>query len=131
MRLYGIPEAEKTMICSFPTIKDAVDTCATVMQMGVPVARMELMDENAVNAINQYAKLNNAIRPSLIIEHHGTENEIEEQSAVVQEIAADFQAMDVELANSPEERKKLWYGRHSAWWATTVRFDCNFVFCNS
>ncbi|KAG7402384.1 hypothetical protein PHYBOEH_000092 [Phytophthora boehmeriae] len=118
LRLFGNPEAEKTMICSFNTMKDAVDTCATVMQMGIPVARMELMDENAVEAINKYSKLDNAVRPSLIIEHHGSPGEIEEQSAIVQEIVRDFDAKDIELATSIEERKKLWSGRHSAWWAT-------------
>lgn len=109
------------MICSFPTIKNAVDTCATVMQMGVQVARMELMDENAVQAINKYSKLHNPVRPSLIIEHHGSPNEIEEQSAVVQEIATEFEAQDIEWASTVDERKKLWSGRHAAWYATMVR----------
>lgn len=129
LRLYGIPEAEKTMICSFPSIQNAVDTCATVMQMGIPVARMELMDENAVEAINKYSKLNNPVRPSLVIEHHGSPSEVEEQSAIVQEIARDFEAADIELATSVDERKKLWSGRHSAWYATMVRFD-SFLLCD-
>ncbi|KAE9041533.1 hypothetical protein PR001_g6562 [Phytophthora rubi] len=114
LRLFGNPEAEKTMICSFNTMKDAVETCAAVMQMGIPVARMELMDENAVEAINKYSKLDNPVRPSLIIEHHGSPGEVEEQSAIVVEIANDFDAKDIELATSAEERKKLWSGRHSA-----------------
>ncbi|KAG6974609.1 hypothetical protein JG688_00002986 [Phytophthora aleatoria] len=118
LRLFGNPEAEKTMICSFNTMKDAVDTCAAVTQMGIPVARMELMDENAVEAINKYSKLDNPVRPSLIIEHHGSSGEVEEQSAIVVEIANDFEAKDIELATSAEERKKLWSGRHTAWWAT-------------
>lgn len=119
LRLYGIPAAEKTMVCAFKTIKDAVDACATIMQMGIPVARMELMDENAVEAINKYSKLNNEVQPSLIIEHHGTESEIEEQCAIVQEIVHDFNAQEIQLASTLDERKKLWSGRHSAWWATT------------
>ncbi|RLN64420.1 hypothetical protein BBJ29_001995 [Phytophthora kernoviae] len=118
LRLFGIPEAEKTMICQFDSIQNAVDTCAAVMQMGIPVARMELMDENAVEAINKYAKLSTPVRPSLIIEHHGSPGEVEEQSAVVVEIANDFEAQDIELATSAEERKKLWSGRHAAWYAT-------------
>ncbi|KAE8880605.1 putative D-lactate dehydrogenase [Phytophthora fragariae] len=118
LRLFGIPEAEKTMICQFDSIQNAVDTCATVMQMGIPVARMELMDENAVEAINKYSKLETPVRPSLIIEHHGSPGEVEEQSAVVVEIANDFEAKDIELATSSEERKKLWSGRHAAWYAT-------------
>ncbi|ETI49566.1 hypothetical protein F443_06622 [Phytophthora nicotianae P1569] len=96
LRLFGNPEAEKTMICSFNTMKDA----------------------NAVEAINKYSKLDNPVRPSLIIEHHGSPGEVEEQSAIVVEIANDFEAKDIELATSAEERKKLWSGRHTAWWAT-------------
>eukprot|EP00644_Phytophthora_capsici_P004243 jgi/Phyca11/109772/e_gw1.17.250.1 len=118
LRLFGIPEAEKTMICQFDSIQNAVDTCAAVMQMGIPVARMELMDENAVEAINKYSKLETPVRPSLIIEHHGSPGEVEEQSSVVVEIANDFEAKDIELATSAEERKKLWSGRHAAWYAT-------------
>ncbi|GMF14997.1 unnamed protein product [Phytophthora lilii] len=114
LRLFGIPEAEKTMICQFDSIQNAVDTCATVMQMGIPVARMELMDENAVEAINKYSKLETPVRPSLLIEHHGSPGEVEEQSSVVVEIANDFEAKDIELATSAEERKKLWSGRHAA-----------------
>ncbi|CAI5738759.1 unnamed protein product [Hyaloperonospora brassicae] len=118
LRLFGIPEAEKTMICQFDSIRNAVDMCATVMQMGIPVARMELMDENAVEAINKYSKLTTPVRPSLIVEHHGSPGEVKEQSAIVVDIANDFDAKDIELANSIEERKKLWSGRHAAWYAT-------------
>jgi D-lactate dehydrogenase (cytochrome) len=118
LRLYGIPESEKTMVCSFDTIKDAVDTCATVIQMGIPVARMELMDEFAVEAVNKYSKIQNPVRPSLVIEHHGTPNECEEQSKMVQEIANEFQAQGIQWASTNEERKKLWSARHSAWYAT-------------
>ncbi|RLN64421.1 hypothetical protein BBJ29_001994 [Phytophthora kernoviae] len=117
LRLSGVPEAEKAMICSFNTMKDAIDTCTTVMQMGIPVARMEMMDENVVDAVNKYSKLDNPLRPSLIIEHHGTAAELEEQNRVVQEIARDFGAMDIEVATSAQDRKRLWSGRHSVWYA--------------
>lgn len=118
LRLFGIPEAVKTMICQFDTIQNAVDTCAMVMQMGISVARMELMDENAVDAINKFSKLSTPVRPSLLIEHHGSPNEVEEQSSVVVGIANEFEAKDIEVATSIEERKKLWSGRHTAWYAT-------------
>ncbi|CEG50066.1 glycolate subunit [Plasmopara halstedii] len=121
LRLFGIPEAEKTMICQFDSIQMAVDTCAMVMQMGIPVARMELMDENAVDAINEYSKLSTPVRPSLLIEYHGSPGEVEEQSSVVLDIAKDFEAKDIELATSSEERKRLWSGRHAAWYATLSR----------
>ncbi|KAG1708306.1 hypothetical protein DVH05_024985 [Phytophthora capsici] len=118
LRLSGVPEAEKAMICSFDKMKDAIDT--TVMLMGIPVARMEMMDENVVDAVNKYSKLNNPLRPSLIIEHHGSAGELEQQSQVVQEIARDFGAMDIEVASNAEDRKRLWSGRHSVWHAVLV-----------
>ncbi|KAG7391327.1 hypothetical protein PHYPSEUDO_005276 [Phytophthora pseudosyringae] len=117
LQLSGVPEAEKAMICSFHKMKDAIDTCTTVMQMGIPVARMEMMDENVVDAVNKYSNLDNPLRPSLIIEHHGSDDELEQQSSVVQEIARDFGAMDIEVASSAEDRKRLWSGRHSVWHA--------------
>lgn len=120
LRLFGIPEAEKTMICSFPSVQAAVDTCTTVMQMGIPVARMELMDEGTVDAVNRYSKLENHLRPTLIVEHHGSPREIEEQSAVVQEIAQDFGAQDIEVATDPDARKMIWRGRHAVWHAVIV-----------
>ncbi|KAG6974606.1 hypothetical protein JG688_00002985 [Phytophthora aleatoria] len=93
--------ANISMICSFDKMKDAIDTCTTVMQMGIPVARMEMMDENVVDAVNRYSNLDNPLRPLLIIEHHGSVGELEQQSSVVQEIARDFGAMDIEdLKNS-------------------------------
>jgi FAD/FMN-containing dehydrogenase len=109
------------MICSFDKMKDAIDTCTTVMQMGIPVARMEMMDENAVDAVNKYSNLDNPLRPSLIIEHHGSVAELEERSHIVQEVAKDFGAMDIEVATSAEDRKRLWSGRHSVWYAVLVR----------
>ncbi|KAH7476751.1 hypothetical protein PRIC1_000759 [Phytophthora ramorum] len=117
LRLCGVPEAEKAMICSFNRMKDAIDTCTTVMQMGVPVARMEMMDENVVDAVNKYCHLDNPLRPSLVIEHHGSTQELEHQSSVVQNIARDFGAMDIEVATSADDRKRLWSGRHSVWYA--------------
>ncbi|KAF4137905.1 FAD linked oxidases C-terminal domain-containing protein [Phytophthora infestans] len=92
LRLSGVPEAEKAMICSFDTMKDAIDTCTTVMQ-------------------------NNPLRPSLIIEHHGSESELEQQSNAVREIARNFGAMGIEVASTVEDRKRLWNGRHSLWHA--------------
>ncbi|KAF4042167.1 FAD linked oxidases C-terminal domain [Phytophthora infestans] len=117
LRLSGVPEAEKAMICSFDTMKDAIDTCTTVMQVGVPVARMEMMDENVVAAANKYSNQNNPLRPSLIIEHHGSESELEQQSNAVREIARNFGAMGIEVASTVEDRKRLWNGRHSVWHA--------------
>ncbi|KAG6613421.1 glycolate oxidase, subunit GlcD [Phytophthora cinnamomi] len=117
LRLCGIPEAEKAMICSFDKMKDAIDTCTAVMQSGIPVARMEMMDENVVDAVNKYSNLNNPLRPSLIIEHHGSANELEQQSSIVQEIARDFGATGIEVATTAEDRKRLWSGRHSVWHA--------------
>ncbi|GMF17324.1 unnamed protein product [Phytophthora fragariaefolia] len=108
------------MICSFDKMKDAIDTCTTVMQLGIPVARMEMMDENVVDAVNKYSNLDNPLRPSLIIEHHGSAKELEQQSSMVQEIARDFGATGIEVASTTEDRKRLWSGRHSVWHAVLV-----------
>ncbi|KAE9353524.1 putative D-lactate dehydrogenase [Phytophthora fragariae] len=117
LRLCGIPEAEKAMICSFDKMTNAIDTCTTVMQMRIPVARMEMMDENVVDAVNKYSNLDNPLRPSLIIEHHGSASELEQQSSIVQEIARDFGATGIEVATAAKDRKRLWSGRHSVWHA--------------
>lgn len=112
------------MICTFPSIQAAVDTCTSVMQMGIPVARMEMMDENTIDAVNKFCNLDNLLRPTLIVEHHGSPSEIDAQSALVQEIARDFEAEDIALATSPDERKSLWRGRHAVWHAILVRSTC-------
>ena len=72
MRLYGIPEAISAAVCAFPTLEDAVDTVIATIQCGVPVARIELLDEAQIAAINKYSKLDHKVAPTLFFEFHGS-----------------------------------------------------------
>jgi len=117
LRLYGIPEAISAAVCAFPSIEAAVNTVILTIQNGVPVARIELLDEAQIDAINKYSKLDNKIAPTLFFEFHGTEAGVAEQVELVKEIADDHGGDDFRWATTQEERSKLWQARHDAYYA--------------
>ena len=117
LRLYGIPEAISAAVCGFPSIEDAVSTVILTIQSGVPVARIELLDELQMAAINKYSKLDHKVAPTLFFEFHGTPNAVEEQSATVKALAGEHGGEDFRWATTPEERSKLWQARHDAYYA--------------
>jgi D-lactate dehydrogenase (cytochrome) len=117
LRLYPQPEAVMAAVCSFPSIAAAVDTTIAVIQMGVPIARCELLDGNAVRAVNKHDKLTLREGPMLLMEFHGTPSGVNEQVQTVQEIAAEQGGMAFEWAAMPEERTRLWTARHHAYFA--------------
>jgi D-lactate dehydrogenase (cytochrome) len=117
VRLYGIPEAISAASCAFPTIADAVDTVILTIQSGVPVARIELLDEAQINAINKYSKLDHQVAPTLFFEFHGTVAGVAEQTELVKAIAAEHGGDDFRWATTPEARSKLWQARHDAYYA--------------
>jgi D-lactate dehydrogenase (cytochrome) len=117
VRLYGIPEAISAAVCPFPSIEGAVDTVILTIQSGVPVARIELLDEAQMAAINKYSKLDHKVAPTLFFEFHGTPAGVAEQAETVKEIAAEYGADDFRWATTPEERSKLWQARHDAYYA--------------
>jgi D-lactate dehydrogenase (cytochrome) len=117
VRLYGIPEAISAAVCAFPTIAAAVDTVILTIQSGVPVARIELLDEAQIDAINKYSKLDHRVAPTLFFEFHGTPAGVAEQVDTVKAIAAEQGGDDFRWATSPEERSKLWQARHDAYYA--------------
>src|SRR3984885_6072867 len=117
VRLYGIPEAISAAVCAFPTIAAAVDTVILTIQSGVPVARIELLDEPQMDAINKYSKLDHKVAPTLFFEFHGTTAGVAEQVGLVKEIAGDNGGDDFRWATSQEERSKLWQARHDAYYA--------------
>jgi D-lactate dehydrogenase (cytochrome) len=117
VRLYGIPEAISAAVCAFPTIAAAVDTVITTIQTGVPVARIELLDEAQIDAINKYSKLDHKVAPTLFFEFHGTTAGVAEQVAIVKDIAGDYGGDDFRWATTQEERSKLWQARHDAYYA--------------
>ena len=117
LRLYPQPEAASAAVCNFPSIKAAVDTTIAIIQMGVPIARCELLDPNAIRAVNRREKLSLREEPMLLMEFHGTTASVAEQATMVQEIAADHGGQAFEWASTPEERTRLWTARHHAYFA--------------
>lgn len=117
LRLQGIPEAVSAAVCPFPSVKAACNATILAIQTGIPVARIELLDELQVRASNAYAKLDLAETPTLFLEFHGTEASVAEQSRQFGEIAADFDGGPYRWATKPEDRTRLWQARHDAYWA--------------
>jgi D-lactate dehydrogenase (cytochrome) len=117
LRLYGIPEAISAAVCAFPNIEGAVDTVILTIQSGIPVARIELLDELQMAAINKYSKLDHKVAPTLFFEFHGTPTAVAEQAELAKAIAADHGGDDFRWAITPEERSKLWQARHDAYYA--------------
>ncbi len=117
LKLYPQPEAVSAAVCSFPSIAAAVNTTIQTIQMGVPVARVEFVDESGVKAINMHDKLALPEKPLLLFEFHGSEHGVQEQAEVVQQIANEFGAEGFEWATRPEDRSRLWQARHNAYFA--------------
>lgn len=117
LRLYGIPEAISAAVCSFAGIEGAVDTVITTIQSSVPVARIELLDEVQMDAINRYSKLDYPVRPTLFLEFHGSPASVAEQAETVQEIASENGGGDFQWTLRTEERSRLWQARHDAAYA--------------
>jgi D-lactate dehydrogenase (cytochrome) len=117
VRLYPLPEAISAAICSFPSIEAAVQTVIQTIQLGVPIARVELIDHNTVRMVNAYAKLGLREEPLLLMEFHGSPAGVKEQAETVQELASDHGGNAFEWATTPEERTRLWTARHNAYFA--------------
>ena len=117
VKLYGIPEAMSAAVCSFPSIDDAVNTVINTIQFGVPVARIELLDDVMVGAINTYSKTNFPVSTLLFLEFHGTDASVKEQAEAVQEIAIEYGGSGFEWTSNTEERNKMWQARHDAAYA--------------
>jgi D-lactate dehydrogenase (cytochrome) len=117
LKLYPLPEAVSAAICSFPSIEAAVRTTIAIIQMGVPIARVELIDSNTVRMVNAYAKLGLTESPMLLMEFHGSPAGVKEQAETVQDIATEFGGQSFEWATTPEERTRLWTARHNAYFA--------------
>lgn len=117
LKLYPQPESVSAAICTFPTIADAVATTIDIIQLGVPIARCELLDANAVRAVNLHDKLTLREAPMLLMEFHGSEAGVAEQARTVQDAAREHGGQDFEWATTPEERTRLWTARHHAYFA--------------
>ncbi|MFT5591067.1 MAG: D-lactate dehydrogenase (cytochrome) [Bradyrhizobium sp.] len=132
VRLYPQPEAISAAVCSFASAGDAVNAVIELIQFGVPVARVEFLDENGVRAINAHDHLGLPEQPLLLFEFHGSPASVAEQAAQVRDIVATHHATGFDWATRPEERSRLWAARHNAYFAllqlrpgcTAISTDC-------
>ena len=117
LKLAGIPEAIAAGICPFPSVEAACNATILTIQAGIPVARIELLDELQVRASNAYSKLNMPETPMLLVEFHGSEAGVAEQSERFGEIAKELGGGPFDWATRAEDRSRLWQARHDAYWA--------------
>ena len=119
LRLFGRPEAVIAAVCPFETMQGATATVITTIQLGIPVARIEIIDEQQLEIVNRYSKTNYPIAPTLFFEFHGiSQQAVDEQTRAVQEIAAENGALGFQWASTLEDRATLWQARHNVLYAT-------------
>lgn len=117
VKLYPLPEAISAAVCAFPSVDAAVDTVIQTIQLGIPVARIELLDALTLQAVNRYSKTTLPEAPTLFFEFHGSDAGVEEQAQLTQEIATGNGGLDFQWATRPEDRTRLWQARHDAYFA--------------
>ena len=117
LRLQGIPEAISAGVCPFPTLGAASQAVITTIQMGLPVARIELVNALQMKAMVDYSKLDLPVSPCLFVEFHGTEASVKEQAETFGEIAEELGSSGFIWSTREEERLKLWQARHDAYWS--------------
>ena len=116
LRLRGIPEKISAGVCQFPTVEDACNTTIAAMQVGLPLARIELLDSVMMDATVRYSGLSYELKPTLFLEFHGTEGSVADQLDMFNAIASEFGGSDIQWAHAVEERNKLWKARHDAYY---------------
>ena len=129
LRLHGVPEAVSAAVAQFPGLREAVQTVIAAMQMGIPVARIELLDEVQMDACIRYSKLEGyETKPTLFFEFHGTADGVAEQAGLMQQIAAEHGGGEFRWAVAQEERSALWKARHNAYYAALALKPGSFGF---
>jgi len=118
LKLYGVPERISAAVTQFDDLSSAVNSVITAMQLGIPMARIELLDDVQMDASIKYSKLDGfEVKPTLFMEFHGTDAYVSEQIELMKSITAEHGASDYRFADKPEDRSKLWKARHDAYWA--------------
>jgi D-lactate dehydrogenase (cytochrome) len=117
LKLHGIPEDVASAVCRFPSIRAACDAAIAAIQAGIPMARIEFLDEVMIRAVNVQSKTSFAEAPMLFLEFHGSPAGVAEQSERFGEIAREFGGSDFEWSVRTEERARLWQARHDVYWA--------------
>ncbi len=121
LRLYGMPESMSAAVINFPDIKSAVACVIETIQLGIPIARIELLDSAYLQLINDYSKTDYPVRETLFLEFHGTEAGVADQLSLFCEIASENGGGDLQWAEKEEERNQLWDARHTAYYAALAK----------
>lgn len=117
LRLFGIPEAISSAVCSFDTLEGAVDTVIQTIQLGIPVARVEILDDVQMRAVNRWSKLDYPEKTTLFFEFHGSQNYVVEQSDAVAALSRENGGSEFQWAVKAEDRSRIWKARHDAYYA--------------
>lgn len=117
LRVHGIPEAISGAVCSFPDLGSAVQTAVDVMQWGIPIARVELLDELQIEAVNRYSNLEHPVLPTLFFEFHGSPSAVEESAQATAGVAREHGGREFAWASDADERLRLWEARHDSYFA--------------
>ena len=117
VKLYPLPEAVMAATCSFASLADAVNCTIQIIQLGIPIARCELIDANTVRIVNAHSRLSLAEGAMLLMEFHGSPASVKEQVQQAQDVASDHSGQAFEWADTPESRTRLWTARHNAYFA--------------
>ena len=120
IKLFGIPETKSVASCVFPNIENAINSVIEVIQLGVPIARIEFADEVQIEAINKFEGSSYDVLPTLWIEFHGSENSVKEQSEIVHKITEAYKGSSFKWTSKLEEYNKLWKARHNAAYAAVA-----------
>jgi D-lactate dehydrogenase (cytochrome) len=121
LRLFGRPEAVATAVCPFDSIEHAADMVIQTIQLGIPVARIEIIDEVQLAIVNRYSRTSYPEAPTLFFEFHGSSQaSVDDQVKAVEEMAADHGAQGFRWTSTPEERATLWQARHDVYYATVT-----------
>jgi D-lactate dehydrogenase (cytochrome) len=119
VRLFPLPEAVSAAVCAFHSLEGAVRSVIEITQLGIPAARMELLDERAIAAVNRRSRTSYSLAPTLFFEFHGTSDQhVADHAAMAREIAADHGGHDFQWAGGHAERDKLWHARHEAYYTS-------------
>jgi len=118
LKLHGIPEKLAAGVCRFPSLAAATDTVMSTIQMGLPISRIELLDELSVRAVNAYSKMEHPETPTLFLEFGGTTASVDEQIATFTDLALSLGGSDIAFADTQEEMNRMWHARHQLYYAT-------------
>jgi D-lactate dehydrogenase (cytochrome) len=114
LKLYAVPECISAAVCGFETLEGAINTVITTIQSAIPIARIELLNDTQIDAVNKYSKTSYPLKPTLFLEFHGSAAGVAEQVETFSQISGENGGGHFEWASRPEDRSKLWQARHDA-----------------